>query len=97
VIWPPHERANAPERNAILWQSLLSADNWLHGSSVIAGETELEMVRRHVRRGLILLARQHEIIAKLRKADHPTQLAEAVFLTLQSVQIEHELHLARIS
>jgi hypothetical protein len=64
---------------------------------MIPGETELEMVRRHVRRGLVHVARQHEIIANLRKANYPTQLAEDVLLTLQSVQIEHELHLKRIT
>ena len=63
---------------------------------MMPGETELEMVRRHVCRGLVHVSRQHEIIAKLRKANHPTQLAEAVLLTLQSVQAEHEFHLKRL-
>jgi ribosomal protein S5 len=64
---------------------------------MISDETELDMVRRHVRRGVIQVARQHEIIAKLRGANHPTQLAEAVLLAFQSVQVEHEAHLARIT
>ena len=64
---------------------------------MISGETELDMVRRHVRRGLILVARQHEIIAKLREANHPTRVAEAVLLTIQSLQAEHEAHLRRIT
>jgi hypothetical protein len=60
-------------------------------------ETELEMVQRHVRHGRALVARQHEILAKLRAANHPTELAEDVLVSLQTVQTEHEAHLARLS
>ncbi len=61
------------------------------------GETELEMVQRHVRRGLVHVARQREIIAKLREGNHPTSLAEDILLTFQSIQFEHEAHLKRIT
>jgi hypothetical protein len=64
---------------------------------MISDETELEMVRRHVRRGLILVTRQRATLDRLRQANHPTQLAEAVLLSIQSVQAEHEAHLRRIT
>jgi hypothetical protein len=63
---------------------------------MMSGETELEMVRRHVREGIEHVARQYTIINKLRAGNYPTELAEEVLLVLQSVQIQHEAHLDRI-
>lgn len=52
------------------------------------GETELEMVQRHVYQGHARVARQHRIIAKLRADNRPTQLAEETLLALQDIQPE---------
>ena len=40
---------------------------------VVEGETELEMVRRHVREGKGHVARQDEIVIKLQKLGTPTE------------------------
>jgi hypothetical protein len=63
---------------------------------MMSGETELEMVRRHVREGIENVARQYTIINKLRVGNYSIELAEEVLLVFQSIQIQHELHLDRI-
>ena len=63
---------------------------------MMSGETELEMVRRHVREGIEHVARQYIIINKLRVGKYPVDLAEELLLVFQSVQIQHEAHLDRI-
>ena len=61
------------------------------------GETELEMVRRHVREGYGHIARQREIIAELRASGRSIVLAEALLATFLTAQAAHEAHLARIT
>jgi hypothetical protein len=43
---------------------------------MMSGETELEMVRRHVREGSKHVARQYSIINKIRVGNYPVELAE---------------------
>jgi hypothetical protein len=61
------------------------------------GETELEMVRRHIREGYAHVARQYEIIVELRASGHSIVLAEALLATFLTTQTAHENHLARIT
>ena len=61
------------------------------------GETELEMVQRHIREGYAHVARQREIIAELRASGHSVDLAEALLVTFLTAQASHEDHLARIT
>jgi len=63
---------------------------------MMSGETELEMVRRHVREGIEHVARQYTIINKLRMGNYSIELAEEILLVFQSIQIQHEAHLDRI-
>jgi len=61
-----------------------------------AEETELEMVRRHVREGGEHLANQRALIARLRAAHLPTEEAEGLLDTFEELQRQHRAHLARI-
>ena len=58
-------------------------------------ETELEMVRRHVREGLKHLADQRAVIIRLKMLNLPTEVAEALLSTFENLQRQHEDHLAR--
>ncbi|ACA21280.1 hypothetical protein M446_7062 (plasmid) [Methylobacterium sp. 4-46] len=60
-----------------------------------AGETELEMVRRHVEEGAEHIAKQRALIARLSEDGLPTQEAEALLVTFEDLQRQHEDHLAR--
>ena len=60
------------------------------------GETELEMVRRHVRRGELIVSRQRELIAYLTYRHLPTRLAENVLFNLETASLAHDDHLDRI-
>jgi hypothetical protein len=60
------------------------------------GETDLEMVQRHVSQGLVHLARQYEIVAELRAKGRPTQSAQDLLVTFQELQGMHENHLERL-
>jgi hypothetical protein len=61
-----------------------------------ASETELEMVLRHVRQGLVQLTRQEARVVKMRTAGRPTGLAEEMLQILTYLQKEHEAHLDRL-
>lgn len=52
------------------------------------------MARRHVEAGWELIAHQEELIAKLRAAGHPSQSAERLLETFESIQQSHIEHLA---
>lgn len=65
-------------------------------SSMNAGETELEMTRRHVREGAEHVANQRALIARLQEQALPTEEAEALLITFEDLQSQHEAHLARI-
>ena len=59
-------------------------------------ETELEMVRRHVRRGSQIVREQRERIENLRAKGHPTARAEQALQQFEHTQRMHEHHLRRI-
>ncbi len=61
-----------------------------------AEETDLEMVRRHVRQGEGHLASQRAIIARLKASHLPTDEAEALLDTFEDVQRLHKAHLTRL-
>ncbi|QGY05916.1 hypothetical protein MMSR116_31505 [Methylobacterium mesophilicum SR1.6/6] len=65
-------------------------------SSAIAQETELEMVRRHIREGAGHLARQRFLIARMRMDGISTEEAETLLATLEDNHRQHEAQLARI-
>ena len=60
------------------------------------GETELQMVQRHVRQGEAHVARQHEIVAELRERGHPTDMAVVLLGEFEDLLRLHEAHLARL-
>ena len=59
-------------------------------------ETELEMVRRHVRQGAISVTRQSQLVAKLRANGQPTEVAEQLLAIFEESQWHHQAHLARL-
>jgi hypothetical protein len=61
-----------------------------------ADETELEMVRRHVREGEEHLAKQRALIARLKTSHRPTEDAEALLDTFEDLQRQHKAHLVLI-
>jgi hypothetical protein len=61
-----------------------------------SGETKLEIAERHVRQGREHIARQLEIIQKLRSHGYPTDGAERVLANLEHLQRLHEAHLERL-
>ena len=63
---------------------------------MVEAETELEMVERHVREGERHVANQREILAFLRRHNHPTELAETLLANLEAMQSLHRKHLARL-
>jgi len=60
------------------------------------GETELQMVQRHVQQGELIILRQHEIIANLTSRNLPTDLAEDLLLNFEATQLAHKDHLNRL-
>jgi hypothetical protein len=59
-------------------------------------ETELEMVKRHVRQGERHVKRQREIVQELFDHKHPTVLAEQLLLAFEETLFDHRAHLARL-
>ncbi|TNC05403.1 hypothetical protein FF100_35735 [Methylobacterium terricola] len=60
------------------------------------GETELDMVRRHVENGARHIAKQRTLVARLRRKGLPTDEAEALLAIFEDLQHQHQDHLARI-
>ena len=60
------------------------------------GETEIEMVRRHVRDGAQAVARQREMIEHLREEGLPSDEAQRLLLQFEDLQRQHEQHLQRL-
>ena len=60
------------------------------------GETELEMVRRHVREGEMHVKRQGEIVAELKEQGAPVDMAVALLNQFQNLLRQHKEHLARL-
>lgn len=61
-----------------------------------AGETELDMLRRHVREGAGHVENQRALVARLRADGLPVDEAEALLATFEDIQKQHEAHLARV-
>lgn len=59
-------------------------------------ETELEMIRRHVRQGAAHVAQQRGIVARLRASGQPTEAALQLLATFEATQQQHKAHLARL-
>jgi len=59
-------------------------------------ETALEMADRHVRLSLRHVARQKELIEKLRSHDLATDSTEQLLATFVSIQKAHEAYLLRL-
>jgi hypothetical protein len=59
-------------------------------------ESELEMVRRHVREGAEHVANQRALLGRLKEHDLPTEEAEVLLATFEDLQRQHEAHLARV-
>jgi hypothetical protein len=60
------------------------------------GETEFEMVRRHVEVGAEIVAKQRALIARLRRRDLPTEQAEALLILFEDTQRQNEEHRSRL-
>ena len=60
------------------------------------GETELEMVRRHVREGEGQVQRQSELLARLQERGAPTDLAVILLEQFEDIQRLHKEHLTRL-
>lgn len=63
---------------------------------MVTGETELDMVRRHVRQGERHVREQHVRIARLKELGNATIVAEDLLEEMLMVLDEHRLHLARL-
>ncbi|MCJ2090791.1 hypothetical protein MKK88_33130 [Methylobacterium sp. E-005] len=61
-----------------------------------ANETELEMVRRHIREGAGQLASQRFLIARMRMNGILTEEAERLLLAFEDTLKQHDAHLPRI-
>ncbi|WP_459771796.1 hypothetical protein [Methylobacterium sp. CM6257] len=59
-----------------------------------AGETKIEMLRRHVREGAEHVTKQRALVAQLRADGLPVEEAEALLATFEELQRQHETHLA---
>lgn len=58
------------------------------------GETELQMVERHVRQGERHVSRQIEIIADMARRHQPTGLAERLLFNFEASLQAHRDHLS---
>ena len=63
---------------------------------MIQGESELQMVERHIRDGERHVANQREIVAHLSSLGHPTELAQRVLRNLEELLAMHRRHLDHI-
>ena len=63
----------------------------------MTGESELDMVKRHVRDGEVQVARQREIVAALGKTGRAVDMAESLLALFVSIQDAHLAHLTRIT
>ena len=59
-------------------------------------ETEVEIANQHVRQGREYIARQLEIILRLRAKGLPTEEAERLLDRFEELQRSHEAHLERL-
>ena len=61
------------------------------------GETELEMVQRHVRQGERHVSRQLEIIANMQLRKQPTGAAENLLFNFDKSLRAHKAHLEQLT
>ncbi|WP_406854640.1 hypothetical protein ABEG18_19115 [Alsobacter sp. KACC 23698] len=61
-----------------------------------AQESEIDMVRRHVRDGMKCVTRQQQVVSQLPLGGRSRELAEALLRQFEIVQNEHSSHLARL-
>ncbi|TNC06533.1 hypothetical protein FF100_34360 [Methylobacterium terricola] len=61
------------------------------------GETELDMVLRHVEDGARQIAKQRALIARLQQSGLKTEQAEALLIVFEDIQRQHQEHLARLT
>ena len=54
------------------------------------------MAQRHVAQGRANVAKQRALVARLRAKGLPTATAEPLLTTFESIQLQHENHLARL-
>ena len=62
-----------------------------------AGETELQMVQRHVREGAAHIECQRVLLARLRARGRTTEAASGLLVIFEAIQREHEAHLDRLT
>ena len=55
----------------------------------------LGMIRRHVRQGAEQVANQRALLAQLRADRLPVEAAEALLVSFEEIQRQHEDHLSR--
>ena len=67
-----------------------------YADGMSSAESVIEMLRRHVREGARHVANQHELITRLKQHSLPTADAEALLITFEELQRQHEEHLARV-
>ena len=60
------------------------------------GETELQMVQRHVREGEAHVQRQSEIVTKMRERGASTDIPVTLLAAFQETLRQHKAHLGRI-
>ena len=60
------------------------------------GETELQMVQRHVREGEAYVQRQREIVTKMWELGAPTDIAVTLLEAFQDALRLHKAHLVRL-
>lgn len=60
------------------------------------GESELEMVRRHIREGKARVKRQKEIVTRLQELGALSNVATALLDQFQDALRQHQQHLARL-
>ncbi len=60
------------------------------------GETEREMVERHIAQGEVSLARQRKVVRDLGARGAPTGRSEVLLANLRKIQDQHEAHLTRL-
>ncbi|PIK73757.1 hypothetical protein CS379_06605 [Methylobacterium frigidaeris] len=61
------------------------------------GETELDMVQRHVKDGARHIVKQRAVIDRLQRCNLPTEDAEALLILFEGIQRQHQEHLARLA
>lgn len=59
-------------------------------------ESELEMVRRHVREGAAAVERQRAIVSELEADGLSIDVAVTLLSQFEAIQAQHEAHLERI-